>query len=159
MAELCIKHVSVKKFLVILFVILLAALLGYILYAYFYEKEHVNYILEINKETRQKSDSLLLSNDSLTAKQKALLYTESSQEEVVFNYYIITGSFSNEKNAERHLNTLKEKGYDPKIVRSDFEHYKVSVFSSYDKTEAMDSLEKLKGQEEFNSAWLLKRRK
>jgi len=149
----------VKKIHFIILLLIIAAGISFIAYSFYREKTRVHYILQVNKESRQNIDSSSIAEDSLTAKQKALLYTDSTEEEIIYNYYIITGSFSNQKNAQRQFNHLKTKGYKPKIIRSDFEHFKVSVFSSYDKEEALDSLAQLKSQEEFNAAWLLKKRK
>ena len=147
---------------IIILVSLCVVVLGYL---YFKSSTEIDFILEANVEALNQNlnntDSLVgENNDSIiTAKQQALLYNENLSHEITYRYYIITGSFSKKENAERQKTLLAEKGFLPKIIRSDFEHYKVSIFSSSDKSVALDSLANIKSQEEFRSAWLLKRRK
>ena len=147
---------------IITLILLCVVVLGYL---YFKSSTEIDFILEANVEALNQNlnntDSLTGENSDsiITAKQQALLYNENLSNVITYRYYIITGSFSKKKNAERQKILLEEKGFLPKIIRSDFEHYKVSIFSSSDKSVALDSLENIKKQKEFNSAWLLKRRK
>ena len=154
-----------KKTIIISIIILVSLCVVILGYLYFKNSTEIDFILDANVEALNQNlnhtDSLTgKNNDSIiAAKQQALLYNENLSNEITYRYYIITGSFRKKENAERQKILLEEKGFLPKIIRSDFEHYKVSIFSSSYKSVALDSLEKIKSREEFRSAWLLKRRK
>ncbi len=117
---------------------------------------------EITFTENQKTDINILdsvyTDEILSAKQDALLYVEEESTED-YTYYLVTGSFSKKVNAETFKTTLEKKGYQANIIRSDFDHYKVSIFSSTSKKEALDSLMKARNIDEFKSTWLLKRKR
>ena len=158
-----------KKSILIFLSILLASAAIVFFYLYYQDSKTVNYILEANtisnldstytlQEEIKDSSSDFTPGDSLTSKQNALLYSEKTKIGNNYNYYIIIGSFSNKENAEKQKVRVNNKGYTSKIIRSDFDHYKVSIFSSLNKQEALDSLNKIKLLDEFKEAWLLKRK-
>lgn len=111
-----------------------------------------------NHNTNAHFQDSVYTDEIVSAKQEALLYLEEDTEEH-FTFYIVTGSFSNKENANFYKSLLESKGINASIIRSDFDHYKVSIFSSKDKKEALDSLMKVRKIEEFESAWLLKRKR
>ena len=100
----------------------------------------------------------IYTDEILSTKQEALLYVEQNIKEN-FTYYLVTGSFSEKTNAVNYKNSMNTKGFNAEVIRSDFYHYKVSIYSSTDKNEALDSLNKIKKINEFESAWLLKRKR
>ncbi|NOZ47924.1 MAG: SPOR domain-containing protein [Chlorobi bacterium] len=157
------------KKVIILLIILIFIFIIVFSFLFFKESSTIKYILKANENQPEfidttsyitkKDSSFAVKKDSLLpSKQNALLYEESANK-INYSYYIIVGSFSKKTNAIRFQNMLIEKGMNASLIRSDFELYKVSVFSSIDKTIALDSLMKIKSIKEFNAAWLLKRRR
>lgn len=111
-----------------------------------------------NQNTNTHLSDSVYTDEILPAKQEALLYVEE-ESTVNYTYYLVTGSFSKKENANFYKSLLESKGINANIIRSDFDHFKVSIFSSKDKKEALDSLMKVRKIEEFKSAWLLKRKR
>lgn len=142
--------------------IILISLIG-IGYLVFYtgllnRKSNKEIIITENQNTSINIPDSVYTDEILPAKQEALLYVEEESTEH-YTYYLVTGSFSKKVNAETYKTSLESKGYQANIIRSDFDHYKVSIFSSTNKKEALDSLMNARKIEEFESAWLLKRKR
>lgn len=69
-------------------------------------------------------------------------------------YHIILGAFRDKANAEKLINSLKDKDYDAFIVaKNKYDLYQVSVASSDDENTAINTLHKLQ-QTVSKSAWL-----
>jgi hypothetical protein len=71
-------------------------------------------------------------------------------------YYVIGGCFEMKENADRFIRSLKEKGYDPKVidqVRSRLTHIGIASFNS--KEEAVQFLAKISA--DVPGAWILKK--
>ncbi|HUX53868.1 MAG TPA: SPOR domain-containing protein [Williamwhitmania sp.] len=91
-----------------------------------------------------------------TEKKKALYYEEpksSANAEKVF--YIIAGSFTKERNAERLKSSLEKKGFKPEILTVDGPVYRVSMFSFTNRNRALEELARLRDENKQMNIWLL----
>jgi len=89
--------------------------------------------------------------DALTTKQNALRYEEEGSN----IYYLIGGSFSNQNNAIKLRNKLKNEGYNSGIVQTENVLYRVSFNSYKTKQEALIDLFRIRAEKNDNSVWLL----
>jgi len=87
-------------------------------------------------------------------KEKSLVVTEKAYGP----YHIITGCFSYKKNAEKYVNRLQAKGYDASILDFHKNLHRVRISSHADRQDALQNLKKIRTQEGFPKAWLLKKR-
>jgi len=70
------------------------------------------------------------------------------------SYYIITGSFKAMKNANKHINELKQLGFKPKLLnKNKYGFYRVSAISSTSRKKALQNLSLIR-DEDFPKAWL-----
>lgn len=79
-------------------------------------------------------------------------------EKVTGPYHIITGCFSHKKNADKYVNTLQAKGYDASILDYHKKLHRVRISSFGTRTEALQNLKKIRTEEGYPKAWLLKKR-
>jgi hypothetical protein len=95
-----------------------------------------------------------------TDKRVALFYNETPpplvkrQATEGYTYYIIGGSFKDEKNAQTHADVYLKKGFKPEIINTD-NLYRVSLGSFSDKVKALHELRRLRSDELNSNAWLL----
>lgn len=104
--------------------------------------------------------------DENTDKKDALFYTESEKpndpagEEApkpkYSEFHIIAGSFKNIENAEIFSSKLRDKGYEPVIIRSGENLIRIAIFSYTDETEALKKLYRLRENSDIKSVWILK---
>ena len=120
-------------------------------------------ITEKNLDSIAKADSLkaLIVNsiDDNTDKKDALFYQEpakESQKPIYSEYNIIAGSFKKMENAEKFSLQLKEKGYDPKILKSGENLIRISIYTYTNEAEALKQLYKLRETTNIKSVWILK---
>ncbi len=120
-------------------------------------------ITEINLDSIAKADSInaliVQSIDENTDKKDALFYKEPDKTKPKPKYsefHIIAGSFKRMKNAERFSSELKNKGYNPEIIKSDENLIRIAIFSYSDETEALKKLYKLRETSGIKSVWILK---
>jgi hypothetical protein len=73
-------------------------------------------------------------------------------------YHIITGCFSYQKNAEKYVSRLQAKGYDASILDFHKNLHRVRISSHADRQDALQSLKKIRTEDGFPKAWLLKKR-
>jgi len=73
-------------------------------------------------------------------------------------YHIITGCFSYKKNAEKYVDRLQAKGYDASILDFHRNLHRVRITSHDNRQDALQSLKKIRSQEGYPKAWLLKKR-
>jgi nucleoid DNA-binding protein len=125
-----------------------------------------------NKEKRtvlipsQDSSAISKSIDSVTDKQKALSLKENNEPKVAsveqkevsvtsgLKYYIISGSFKKQFNAEVLKKQMKEKGFEAEILK-DGEYFRVSIKKFTQKNSAFNELEKLRNEQKNQNLWLL----
>jgi hypothetical protein len=126
--------------------------------------------LEENLDSIAKADSVkALINQSIdenTDKKDALFYTEPEKpalptgEETpkpkYSEFHIIAGSFKKLENAEVFSSKLKDKGYNPEIIRSEENLIRIAIFSFTDETEALTKLYSLRESSDIKSVWILK---
>jgi hypothetical protein len=120
-------------------------------------------ITEKNLDSIAKTDSLkaliVQSIDDNIDKKDALFYEEPKKEDPKPKYsefHIIAGSFKRMENAEKFSSELKQKGYNPEIIKSDENLIRIAIFSYTDETEALKKLYKLRESSEIKSVWILK---
>lgn len=108
----------------------------------------------VNDETLSDEPQMtgLENSDPLVDEPDLLTETAPVLEEDV--YYIIGGSFSRQRNAEKLVRSLERKGYTPGIINTDFGHFRVSITKTSKAKEA-DSLLSIIRQKENSSAWIL----
>jgi hypothetical protein len=97
--------------------------------------------------------------DETTDKKDALFYTEPKKEDPTPKYsefHIIAGSFKKIENAEIFSSELKDKGYEPAIIRSGENLIRIAIFSYTDETEALTKLYSLREASDIKSVWILK---
>lgn len=125
---------------------------------------------EKNLDSIAQADSLkALINQSIdenTDKKDALFYTEPEKparlagEETpkpkYSEFHIIAGSFKKIENAEVFSSKLRDKGYEPVIIRSGENLIRIAVFSYTDETEALTKLYSLRESSDIKSVWILK---
>ena len=72
-------------------------------------------------------------------------------------YHLIVSSFPNYKLATKDLELYKLEGYtDAKIIDNGSGHIRVSLYSYYEKEEAILAVENLRKQTKFSAAWVFK---
>lgn len=72
-----------------------------------------------------------------------------------YKFYVIGGSFAQEKNAERFRDELEQKGYQSEVLHNENGFFRVAYIYSADSLAANQELQKIK-TEENQEAWLLK---
>jgi len=97
--------------------------------------------------------------DTITDKQKALMYKENNKENELLeqsgkSYHLIVGSFQKRKNAEEFCDQIKEQGYKPEIIAKDG-LFRISVQSYNKKHQALVSLYHMRDTGKIKSVWLL----
>lgn len=76
-----------------------------------------------------------------------------------FNYYVIAGSFSNQGNAGRFKNMMKDKGFTPAVLTSEAGLYRVSVEQTNSEYDARIFIGKMRQiYPEHADIWLLRRK-
>jgi len=120
-------------------------------------------ITERKLDSIAKADSLkaiiVHSIDNNTDKKDALFYEEPAEQEIKPTYsqfHIIAGSFKKMANAEKFSNELRNKGYNPQIIKSEENLIRIAIYSYTDETEALKQLYKLRESSEIKSVWILK---
>lgn len=120
-------------------------------------------ITERKLDSIAKADSLkaiiVHSIDNNTDKKDALFYEEPTEQEIEQKYtqfHIIAGSFKKMANAEKFSTEIKNKGYNPQIIKSEENLIRIAIYSYTDETEALKQLYKLRETSEINSVWILK---
>lgn len=118
---------------------------------------------EKNLDSIAQNDSVkALINQSIdenTDKKDALFYTEPEKEAPKPKYsefHIIAGSFKKIENAEVFSSKLRDKGYEPVIIRSGENLIRIAIFSYTDETEALTKLYSLRESSDIKSFWILK---
>lgn len=118
---------------------------------------------EKNLDSIAQADSVkALINQSIdenTDKKDALFYTEPEKEAPKPKYsefHIIAGSFKKIENAEVFSSKLRDKGYEPVIIRSGENLIRIAIFSYTDETEALTKLYSLRESSDIKSFWILK---
>ncbi|MBU8893577.1 MAG: SPOR domain-containing protein [Bacteroidales bacterium] len=120
-------------------------------------------ITEKNLDSIADADSLkaLIVNsiDDNTDIKDALFYEEPVKEDPKPKYssfHIVAGSFRKMENAEKFSSELKNKGYNPEIIKSDEDLIRIAIFSYNNETEALKKLYRLRETSEIKSVWILK---
>ncbi len=128
------------------------------------------YNAEKNLDSIAKADSIKAiinqSIDENTDIKDALFYEETEKEPThptnedlkpkYSEFHIIAGSFKKIKNAEIFSYELKNKGYNPQIIQSRENLYRIAIFTYTDETKALKELYKLRQNPEVKSVWILK---
>ncbi len=71
-------------------------------------------------------------------------------------FFVILGSFEYKENAENFMQQLKEKGFEPFMLLTDFGFHRVSVDSFVDEDDARDYIQKIRSRyQAYNDTWLL----
>lgn len=70
-------------------------------------------------------------------------------------HYLIAGSFNRKQNALMHSEKLRSGGYQPEIIESEKGMYRVTLFASQNRGEALQMLRKLRAQEGTSDTWML----
>ncbi len=77
----------------------------------------------------------------------------------VNQFFVIVGSFRYEDNAQRFMRQLRDQGFDPFILLSEFGFHRVCVDSHTDETEARVRVHQIRTRySDYNDAWLLIKR-
>ena len=118
---------------------------------------------EKNLDSIAKADSIkaliVQSIDDNTDKKDALFYQESEIEQAKPKYsefHIIAGSFKKIENAEIFSIELKSKGYNPEIIQSDENIFRIAIYTYTDETTALKELYRLRKKADIKSVWILK---
>ena len=118
---------------------------------------------EKNLDSIAKADSIkaliVQSIDDNTDKKDALFYQESEIEQAKPKYsefHIIAGSFKKMENAEKFSDELKNKGYDPEIIQSGENIFRIAIYTYTDETTALKELYRLRKKSDIKSVWILK---
>ena len=81
-------------------------------------------------------------------------------EDVVFGYYVIIGSFKIIENARNFKADVANEGFTPVILENDNGLYRVSVGSFNDERAARNKVNQIRNNyEKYNDVWLLIRKK
>lgn len=76
-----------------------------------------------------------------------------------YEFYVIAGSFSNQGNAGRFKNMMKDKGFTPVVLTSESGLYRVSVEQTNSEYDARIFIGKMRGiYPEHSDIWLLRRK-
>ncbi len=77
----------------------------------------------------------------------------------VNQFFVIVGSFRYEDNAQRFMRQLRDQGFDPFILLSEFGFHRVCVDSYTDETEARVRVHQIRTRySDYNDTWLLIKR-
>lgn len=117
------------------------------------EEGEENQMAETAGDHTDGSDDLGKTINAQTKKKKALYYEEVKQYDESI-YYIISGSFVNMENAQKHCRYLESKGYKPEIIE-DIGKYRVAMSKFTDKNRALRELERIRREKPTESVWLL----
>lgn len=71
------------------------------------------------------------------------------------NYCVIAGSFISQENAESHSTLLSNQGYATEILDKEGEYFRVALFSSAQKKEAVDFLAQVRNEPGMERSWIL----
>ncbi|MFP4024994.1 MAG: SPOR domain-containing protein [Thiohalospira sp.] len=99
--------------------------------------------------------------DVTTNKKEALFYQEpetkpDEKKQQYTQFHLIAGSFKKIENAEKFCNDLKAMGYEPEIIESGENLFRISIYSYSDEISALKKLYKLRETSEIKSVWVLK---
>jgi hypothetical protein len=76
------------------------------------------------------------------------------------DYFVILGSFGYRNNADSFMESLRRKGFNPMILRSETGLFRVSVDSFYNRADATQRLQQIRSHfPEHQDAWLLIRKR
>jgi cell division protein FtsN len=71
------------------------------------------------------------------------------------NYHVIVGSFKSQQKAESFTVKLKDLGYEPEILGSDIDYFRIALYSTAQKQDAKDLLAELRAEHGMERAWVL----
>lgn len=115
--------------------------------------EDLNSLVDDTVNTEKNAELIVKSVDTKTDKKQALYYQEPKPQDKK-TYYIISGSFTNIENAQKHYDLLLSKGHRPEIIQGNG-NYRVSLVKFSDRNRALSELERLRQQNPNQSIWLL----
>lgn len=72
------------------------------------------------------------------------------------NYYLIVGSYSNNKNAEKKIKELKNKGFDAEIILNDPTKYRVTIGGFDNVDDAIEAYKEFANKYTSKDIWLLR---
>jgi cell division protein FtsN len=102
---------------------------------------------------KSKDDHIVKSVEVKSSKKQALFYQEPKTPDNK-TYYIISGSFISEENAQKHYDKLVGMGFKPEIIKGNG-NFRVSMVKFNDKNRALNELERIRLQKPNESVWLL----
>lgn len=92
---------------------------------------------------------------SSDASEEASATSEAATSSRGRSYYIITGSFLDDGNAEQHIRQLKAIGFSPAMAgKNQYGYYRVAAVQADTREEALNKLRFIR-REDFADAWLL----
>lgn len=106
-----------------------------------------------SSQATTQADHIVKSVDIKTDKKQALFYEEPKTQDNK-TYYIISGSFTNIENAQKHFSKMQSKGYNPEIIMGNG-NYRVSMIKFTERNRALNELERIRLQCPNESYWLL----
>ncbi len=111
-----------------------------------------------NKQNRQIQNSTLqaavLPKDLLP--QKNIKNDTIKQKKTVHKYHIIAGSFINKTVAQKAVLRFEQLGYSCVILESNNGRYRLSIYASITKHDALTELKRIKQQENIDGIWVLR---
>ncbi len=94
----------------------------------------------------------------IVVKEEKVKVIEDEENEV-FKYYVIIGSFKVLNNARNYKKDLSKEGFTPVILENENGLYRVSVAAYHDETDARTKVDAIRDHyEQYNDTWLLIRK-
>ncbi|MCL2072923.1 MAG: SPOR domain-containing protein [Marinilabiliaceae bacterium] len=82
------------------------------------------------------------------------------EEDVIYDFYVIIGSFKVVDNARKFRTELTEEGFKPVVLEGENDYYRVSVGSFNDENAARTRIRQIRNNyEKYSDVWLLIRKK
>jgi cell division protein FtsN len=132
-------------------IIILALLIGIGTVIYFNDTMREDF-LALFKSTEETQPVILQKEEPDTV---AMAKTATDPYANCTEFHIIAGSFREQGNASELKRSLELKGYNPSIITSNENFFRVSMEMFDDREKALDKLQQMKSTAEWGHVWLL----
>lgn len=148
-----------KRIAIIAAIVVLVVIGGYFLYETGILKSTYKAVSGWFKPSKTDQEPVVLSDSADALKRNALNYSESDEDSTSSSqryivYYIVAGSFKSMKNAEKEVENLKKKGFNPDVLNMSDTLFRVTIGTYNDRRKAVEEYIALTNQDTGLNIWL-----